>query len=311
MTPATATLAEMDVDRQESNIFERAVCLSLELRRLGTKRKMNVSDLQPGVPTDTDLIHASKDLLASPELDAIRQHDGQIRRMLEGKVSGPALFRSGVYMIAIDLVAPVDAELTARLEERSQILVPAFVAKYAAAVEDARRKLGAHFKANEYPAPEAVASAFSASVRYFTLGSPQGLEKIAADIFEREQTKAAEGWAAVLEESRAVLRAELADLVGAMVERLEPGPDGKARRFAASTVENLDQFFELFAARNIANDASLQRVVTAARNALAGVSVKDIRDSRAVRSNVRERFAEVKSQLDRLVVTGGRQYELD
>lgn len=312
MTPATATLDALNLDRQDSNIFERAVCLSLELRRLGTKRKMSVSELQPGVPTDLDLIHASKDLLTSPELDAIKQHDGAIRRWLEGKVSGPALFRTGVYMLSIDLVGPVDAELCERLTERSEKLIPAFVAVYEASVAEARRRLGAHFRAEEYPDPSAVAGAFSAQVRYFTLGSPAGLERIAGDIFEREQAKAAEQWAEVLEASRAVLRGELSELVGAMVDRLTPGADGKTRRFAASTVENLDQFFELFSARNIANDGELQTIVQQARAAMAGVNVKDLRESRLVRNATRERFAEVRASIERLNVTAGaRSYNLE
>src|SRR6266498_2940697 len=94
-----------------ATIFERATYLSLELRRLGTKRKMNVDDLKPNVESDAEMIHVSKDLLNAPELDAIRKHDSAIHRWLETKVNGPALFRSGVYMISYELLGPVDDEL--------------------------------------------------------------------------------------------------------------------------------------------------------------------------------------------------------
>ena len=148
-------------------------------------------------------------------------------------------------------------------------------------------------------------------MKYFSLGAPTGLEKIRADIFEREQEKAAAQWTAVLEESRNVLRAEMAELVDHMVERLEPGPDGKGKRFNSSLVENLDEFLTVFSKRNIADDAALQEVVEQARKALAGVTPKQLRESRSVREATRARFEEVKAKLSRLVVVGARGYNLD
>ncbi len=303
--------AILDAATPAATIFERAACLSLELRRLGTKRKMNVGDLKPGVESDAEMIHVSKDLLDAPELDAIRKHDGAIRRWLETKVSGPALFRSGVYMISYELLGPVDDELRARLDERARVLVPEFLGVYDRSVDEARRRLGPHFRAEEYPTVERVRETFGAEVRYFTLGAPSGLERIRGDIFAREQEKAASQWQSVLDESRNVLRAEVAELVDHMVDRLTPDASGKGKRFNASLVENLDEFLSNFKARDIADDAELQRVVDEARALLAGVTPRALRNSRAVRDATRARFTEVKTQLDRLVVTGGRSYNLD
>lgn len=294
-----------------ASIFDRAVCLSLSLHRLGTQRKMKVAELQPGVETNADMVRVSKKLLDAPELDAIKRHDSGIRRWLETKVSGPALFRSGVYMIACELVGEVDAELQTRLDDRANILVPSFLGVYDNAVTDARRSLGVHFRAEQYPTRDAVAATFSSEFRYFTLGSPQGLERIRADIFEREGQKAAAQWSEVLEESRNVLRAEFSELVTHMVERLEPGAEGKTKRFNASTIDNLDDFLSTFAARNIADDAALQAIVSQAREALKGVRPETIRNSRSARDMARERFTEVKAEMERTIVVGGRKYDLE
>jgi hypothetical protein len=293
------------------NIFDRAVCLSLELHRLGTNRKMNVADLKPGVETDAHSIRVSKALLAAPELDAIKKADGELRRYLASKTSGPALFRNGVYMLAYAMVDEVDREVTTRLLTRANTLVPAFLDVYDQRVEDARRRLGVHFKAEEYPDKSTVAATFSAGVRYFTLGSPEGLEKIRADIFEREEQKAAAQWAEVLDESRNVLRMELAELVSHMVDRLQPDPSGKTKRFNSSLIENLDAFLADFAKRNIADDAELQAIVTEARGALTGITPKRLRESAYSREQVREKFTAVKVRLDASVLCGARMYDLD
>ncbi|MET0742986.1 MAG: hypothetical protein ABWY78_06410 [Microvirga sp.] len=311
MTPATASLPELSQTVESSSIFDRAVCLSVELRKLGTKRKVRTSELRAAADFQADMIHVSKDLIESESLDAIRKHDGSIRAYLESKTSGPALFRTGVYMLSYNMAPEVDDWLTAALAHRANVLIPAFLDAYEADIAAARLKLGDLFNTLEYASPDSVRDAFGASVRYFTLGSPAGMERIRADIFRREEEKAADQWRAVMDESRAVLRAELAELVSHMVERLEPSEDGKKKRFNASTVENLDEFLRDFGKRAIADDPDLQAIVTQAREALSGVSVSRIRDSWRERRDIRAKFEEVKTKLDALVVTGGRVYSFE
>lgn len=310
MSEATATVLDFPTV-EKTNIFDRAVCLSLRLERLGTNRKMSIAELKPQTVTDAEMVNVSKKMLISEELDAIKKHDGAIRRWLETKVSGPALFRSGVYMLGYDMVAEVDRELQARLKERTETLIPRFLDRYNESVKEAQRRLGPLFRAEDYPTRDRVREEFSDEVRYFTLGEAQGLSRINAEIFEREKEKNAQQWASVLDESRAVLRAEVSELVDHMVERLTPDESGKKKRFNSTLVENLDGFLKDFAARDIANDTELQRVVDEARKALAGVTADDLRGSRAVREAARARFTEVKATLDKMVTGKGRAYNLD
>lgn len=309
MSAATAILERTDAEN--SNVFDRAVCLAVTFRRLGVRRRLSLSDLKPGVEASPDLVSASKKLFNAPELDAIAQHDGATRRYLESKVSGPALFKNGVYMLSYQILPEVDDELQTRLKEREDVLVPRLLAKWDSIQEEAKRALGPLYRAEQYPTRDEVARAFSVSTRYFTLGAPTQLESIRADIFEREGDKARAMWASVLDESRAVLRAEMGELVSHMVDRLTPDASGKGKRFSASTVENLDAFLSDFAKRDIANDRELQAVVEEARAALQGMSPKRLRESEVSREAVAAKFGEIKTRLDRLVVVGGRCYDLD
>lgn len=305
------TTTTIEQDETTATIFDRAVCLSVALHRLGNRRKVKVAELKPGIEVDADSVNVSKELLECEEYDAIRQADGSIRRYLERRTSGPALFRSGVYMLSYDILTEVDQELQLRLRERENVLVPAFIAKYEDAKGTAKARLGPLYSDADYPPVETVAAAFTASTRIFTIGAAEKLKSIRADIFQREQEKAAAQWTEVLSESRNVLRAEFSDLVTHLTERLEPGTDGKKKRFNASLVENLDEFLRTFNARDIVNDADLKAVVEKARAALAGVTPERIRDSRFTRQAVADAFTQIKETVDGLVETPTRRFDFD
>lgn len=307
----TSGIADAPVSIETSTVFDRAVCLSLQLHRWGITRKVKTADLRPGVEVDADMVRTSKRLIESEEYDAIRQADGALRRYLETRTSGPALFRNGVYMLSYGVLEEVDAEIEKRLSERRNVLVPRFLDKLDAAIEGARKKLGELFHAEEYPDRLEVETAFSASTKYFTLGSPEGLEKISADIFRREQAKAESQWRSVLEESRDVLRLEMAGLVGHLVDRLTPDEQGRKKRFEATTVEKLDDFLRNFSRRTIADDPELKAIVEEARAALAGKTPERLRDNKFERAEVAGQFEQLRTRLDALTVSAGRAYNLD
>lgn len=295
---------------EKTNIFERAVCLSLELHRLGVSRKVNVADLKAQANVNPDALHVSKRLLEAEELQAIARADGELRRYLERRTSGPALFRTGVYMLSYAILPEVDKELQARLKERADSLVPAFLSVYDRARKDAEKRLGDLFDASEYPDRDAVRDAFTATFRYFTLGEASGLQRINADIFEREKEKAAAQWATVLEASNAALAEEFQGLVSHLVERLEPGTDGTKKRFNATLVDNLNEFLTTFMARNIGDSADLQALVDDARKVLAGVTADRLRNNRFVRKEVADAFAKIKTAADSMVEKAPRRYNL-
>lgn len=304
----TATL-ERPQTEDVTNIFEKATCLSLTLRRLGVRRKVQLSELKPGIDIDTDAVSVNKAILECPEYDAIVSADGELRRWLESRTSGPALFKNGVYMLSYAILKDVDNELAARLEHRANVLVPAFVAVYERVAEGAKLRLGPLHHAEEYPAVADVERAFSATTRYFSLGAPS-LEKIGADIFAREQAKAADQWADVLTESRNVLRAEFAGLVDHLVERLTTEEGGKKKRFNATLVENLDDFLKTFNARDISNDVELSQTIERARAALRGVDAQKLRDQKSTRTYVAEVFRDIKATTDSYVERKGRRFDL-
>lgn len=281
------------------NIFSRAVCLQLTLSRLGTRRKVG----NDAIKTDaaSDLVHVSADILESEQLDAIRTHDREMAELLRNRASGPALFKGGVYLLSLDLVEKTDAELQAMLAKREE-LVRDFLQVYEVQRANTADRLGKIADVIDWPELPRVARSFGASLRYLALDTPTSLQGIRADIFERERTKAAAEWGAALDECRQVLRASFADLVSHMAERLAPTDGGKPKVFRDSLVKNFNDFAETFAARNIGDDADLAQLVQKARDVMSGVDAADLRSQEALRAAVARSMADLKAQIDPLVI---------
>lgn len=145
-----------------------------------------------------------------------------------------------------------------------------------------------------------------------SFSTPGRLKEISADFFKAEQEKAASKWQQATDEITLLLRQQMKDLVDHMLERLEPGDDGKAKKFHGTTVTKIKTFLDSFSIRNVTDDAQLAMIVKSAQQLLSGVNVEDIRENEAVRSNTANGFKLVKDCLDNLVVeAGSRKIILD
>jgi hypothetical protein len=279
-------------------IFDRAICLSLTVGCLGTRRKVPATSVQ--VEADRDMLHVSKAILESKELDAIKTLDGELRTWL-GKRALPSPFRRGTYLVPIALVEEVDGKIGEYQEKRAG-LVARFLAAYDASVEDAKKRLNGLFDVSDYPGAEKVRAAFYVDVRYLAFGVPEKLEGIRKDIFEREKAKAAASWKEASEEVRQALRAGLADLADHLVERLQGNGDGKPKVFRDTLVENMTDYLDLFDPRNVTDDTQLALLVERCRNILDGLDADALRSSAAIRTKVRDGMTQVQATLDTMVI---------
>ncbi len=299
MSNDQAGAAQVPLPMEKSHgLFDRAVCLSLTMGCLGTRRKVAAASIQ--VDADKDLLHVSKAILESKELDAIKTLDGEVRAWL-GKRALPSPFRRGTYLIPLDLVEQVDAKIV-EYQEKRRFLTDAFLAVYDRSVEDAKKRLNGLFDASDYPGDEKVRATFYVDVRYLAFGVPEKLEGIRKDIFEREKQKAESQWKEASDEVRQALRAGLSDLVDHMVERLQGNGDGKPKVFRDSLVENMAEYLDLFDPRNVTDDDQLAHLVGRCRSVLDGVDASALRASDAIRTKVRDGMAQVQSVLDTMVI---------
>ncbi len=284
------------------SLDDKSVLLVVEFHKLGNARKVSTSKIT--VDADKSMLHVSKNLLDSPEYDAIKTHDGKTRAWLYTRAL-PSLFKEGVYRVPNKLVTDLDDYLTVRAAERTE-LVNEFKKSYEMRVRQALTRLNGLANPRDYLTADEAASRFGLEWRYVTFATPDALKNLKEGLFEREREKLAELVKQANEEIRTVLRVQMQALVQRMVTQLQPSKDGKKKKIYDSLVGNVEDFLETFSARNLADDTELQALVTKARQTLNGVDADLLRANGSgmnlVKDSVRDGFTQISKQLDTMIV---------
>ncbi len=316
MTTSNATTHTTD-----ATILDRATIVSIRIGRLGVRRKVSsdrvrvretLQQLAAGETArepDADLISVSKEILACEEFDAIVSLDNETRATVN-KLALPFKLRAGSYLVADGLLDRVDTILE-EYQGRRRHLVDSFLAVYAVAKDEARRRLRDLFDAADYPDAEDVRDAFTVRIRFESWGTPQRLAGLSQRIYQRERDRTSRDLQDATREIRDGMRVALQQLVDHLVDVLQPTPDGKPRTFRNSTIENLSGFLDTFEARNIVRDSELSGVVAQAREILAGADPESIRRAPMIRGMVRDGMNQVKAQLEQLAETRGRRFRFE
>jgi len=293
------TLKSSNNGSSGSSMMDRAICLSVRLRRFGNSRKLSSEAVQ--VDADKRLIGVRKRLLEGDELRAITRMDSSILGYVYSR-SLPSVFRDGIYLVPIELVQEMDEKLSEMARER-EALVEAFCAVYPALIEDAASRLRSVFDPRDYPSVEAIRETFGFEWLYVDLGVPTGLKSVSRSLWAKESEKQKKLWDEAMSEVRQVLRAQMAGLVEHMTDRLSgKNEDGKPRIFRDSLVRNLEDFLATFDARNITDDADLKALVERARQVMQGVDPALLREAPDVRQVVAQGFERIQQAMDGMMV---------
>jgi len=291
---ATASMI-VDLETPGEDLARKTVFVKLHLGLLGNTRK--VSSAQVEVDADKNSIHISKSLLDSPELEAIRRLDGEIRRYL---YSTCLPFEPGIHLLPIGLIEPADAKLNEFRAKREE-LVEVFLGAYPRLCAEAAGRLRTLYNPLDYPPLEAVRSQFTCSWQYVSYGVPDQLREVSERMFQHEREKAAERMAEAYTEVRQVLRQAMVELVAHLRHRLTDQSDGTQQRLRESTVQKLREFLETFDFRNVTDDQELKEQVDRARHLLGGTTTDAIRNTGELRARVREGMSEIAQRLETMV----------
>jgi len=288
--PMTANLETPGEDLARKTVF-----VKLRLGALGNSRK--VSSAQVEVDADKNLIRVTKTLLDSPELQAIRTLDGEVRHFLYD-MSLP--FEVGIHLLPLGLVEGVDEKLREFKGKRGE-LVESFLNAYPRLCQEAAGRLRTLYNPADYPPVDEVRSHFTFNWQYVSYGVPDQLREISAQIFHEEREKAVVTMSEACSEIQQVMRASLLELVGHLRDRLADREDGKPERLRESTVQKLRDFLGTFDLRNVVNDQELKEQVERARALLVGTTTDAIRNTTELRSRVRGGMAEIADRLATMV----------
>lgn len=291
------------LNTDKSNPFDKTILLAVTVKMLGVSRKVDTSEVE--VETDKDLLRVSKKILACEEYDAVKKTVVEMKKFLRSRVvPGVKFVKGGIFPVPSSFIEEVDGRLQEFISAYKSG-VAAFIDVYEQRRDESIARLADLGDISDYPAVAIVRRSFSISVDYVTIGPPQSLASISRELFDRENEKIKVKFQEAAGQVQDAMRQMFGDLVDHMVERLQPGEDGKKKSFRESMVGNFCEFLDTFKDKNITNDKELADLVAKARGVLEGRSVDSLRKNDDVRAIVGERMAEIKGALGKLV--GDRQ----
>ena len=261
---------------------------------------------------DSDFIGASKKLLNT--------RDPAFSRVTK------ILSDAGSYFKNCTLPYPEDGTRLVkrtRLEE-FQCQMESFRAQLETAVEelgermdelklDAQQKLGRLYNEGDYP--KTLRGLFRIAVDYPNLTPPDYLKQANPKLYEEQSRRIAARFDQAVSLAEEAFTEELSAMISTLQRKLQGLDDGTEKRLKESTIDNLEEFFGRFKKLNLHSSVELDKIVDDAQGILSGknlfgqkpISRDDLRNSQAVRTDVRTRLSAVAAELDGLMVVKPRR----
>jgi hypothetical protein len=283
------------------SISNRAVLVQLNISTWGTER------LDRGQTERLNLInHADakagkvhKDLMCGTSLiKDIEQYAARCR-LFSNEQTMPWQDR-GARMLPTSMFMEYKAEMNRR-ESRFNAMVGGFIPNYEAAKQTASNYLGAMFNEGDYPRADEVASKYRWSLAispvpesgHFCIDVPaKELEEVRRSCDVDVERRLGEAMRKPWE--------DLHKLLAGMSEKLKERPveDEKQKRFHDTFVSNAIDLCNLLRHMNVTDDPKLEQARLELERVMTGVDVDDIKDSLAVRSNVKSKLDTILGQFD-------------
>jgi len=295
--------------QDSSDLTSKTKFLRVSFGLLGNTRKVKDATLNTTAPAKSRF-KTSKDLLDSPELDAVRQFDAVLRKYLERKCL-PFVDWPGVLVVPDQFVPQVWATLLQHREER-HALVANFLSRYPELKDEAKVDLGDEYEEENYPPIEEVSKKFRFYWSIRTFQTPEELKEISEELYQEQKVSAQAQFSSAMEEITAVLRQKFFEMTEHLRDKLTPSPDGKKKKLYDSSVVSLKEFLDDFDVRDITNDTQLREQVAKARALLDDGDVSTLRTSEEFRTKVFAGMDEITQTLGTLVQeVPSRKFRLD
>ena len=287
--------------------------VKLSFSWLGTQRKLEDGQIRQAADTfgaDKEAVTASKKLIDT-------KHPAY-RAVTLIKSQAAAYWRSmtmpypqeGVRLIRRDDIEQFETRMN-QFREELTAAVENLRTHYDDLKAATRERLGALY--NPADLPDTLEGVFNISWEYPAVDPPQYLMRFNPALYQQEQERVQQRFETAVLMTENAFAEQLQALVAHLIERLSDSPDGTAKTFRPSTIENFKEFAAEFRKLNVRGNTELDRLIAQAESLVAGVTPAELRKSATLRSEIAERMQEVQTTLDTLVTNAPRRrlMELD
>lgn len=172
--------------------------------------------------------------------------------------------------------------------------------KYEELRSRAAQQLGELFNPTDYP--PSIGGEFGMEWDFPSVDPPEYLKQLNPELYERQCQLAQARIEQAVQLTEAAFTEQFAKLVSHLTDRLKGDLDGKPKVFRDSAVKNLQEFFEQFKSLDVGSSGKLQDLVSAAQQAVGGVTPDDLRGNQDVRATVADQLGQIQAAVDQLMI---------
>lgn len=246
------------------------------------------------VDADPEFYNATKYLVDRNYLQPLESVRGEARNYLYRKTLTFPI--PGILFVPKDMGGTIDQEMVV-FQSKFNELVEEFARNYETFIDQARVKLGNLFNPTEYP--KDIRMHFSFTWKLYNFDAPDQIQVFSPEIYEKAVSDYQQTIREFQETAVTTLRTTFSEMVDHIVERLS----GERKTFRDSLIGNIKEFLGDFNALNITNNAELSQAVEKCQKILDGVNVDVIRNNDKFRHHIANSMSEVKTQLDKMMVS--------
>ena len=169
-----------------------------------------------------------------------------------------------------------------------------FLAEYPTMVSAAAFQLGSMFDRNEYPEAEQLDRKFYMEINFWPVPET-GDFRVDCEMEIRNELN--QSYRQLYDKQVAAAMGDawsrLHGVLKHMVDRLTDEEEGDRKIFQSSMIDKANELIDTLDSMNITNDTQLENARASLAAALAGISVKDLRESKAVLHDVRTQVEDI------------------
>lgn len=155
----------------------------------------------------------------------------------------------------------------------------------------------------DYAPVDSIDSMYVLSRRWMHLGVPEVLKEIDMALYEAERERTAKVWEEVKANGVALLRKQLSIMVDGLVDSMQPDAKGERKRFFASAITNMSDFFEQFDNRNLGEDTEMKGVIAKLKSLVSNKEIEEFKTNETLRAKVSTEGTKIQKQLQTMLVS--------
>jgi hypothetical protein len=244
---------------------------------------------------------ANKNLIDRKKLEDIQSFISDSRKLISSFALPFPI--KGIYFIPKDKVEEINSGLK-ELSDEMNIKVDEFAAQYSNYISEAKEELDEElFNESDYPMN--IKERFGIHWRFFEMTVPSSITN---EIKSEETKRFNDLMHQAKHEAVLALRGGFAEIVTHLTDTLSGKINGEEKRLRESSIDKVTEFFNEFQNKNVFQDSELESLIKKAKDVVAGVTPKDLRNDQSLTKLVNEELGKIRDELDSSTETIRRRF---